>query len=118
MGGIEAALAEHAFEHLFIECLGWDRFCPSITVGVSETQMELTGVAQKRGFAVFVCPSHRTVLANRGLLRDVQRQADSTVLSRTHPDPHLRNAPKTGLAMGHHNSQREPHPAPRTSLLL
>ena len=25
MHEIEAALAEHAFEHLFIECLGWDR---------------------------------------------------------------------------------------------
>ncbi len=25
MGGVVAELAEHAFEHLFIECLGWDR---------------------------------------------------------------------------------------------
>lgn len=74
MGGIEAALAEHAFEHLFIECLGWDRFQTVVTVGGNGAQVELTGVAQKRGFAVFVCPSHRTVLANRGLLRDVQRQ--------------------------------------------
>lgn len=24
MGGVIAALAEHAFEHLFIECLGWN----------------------------------------------------------------------------------------------
>ena len=28
MGGIGACLAEHAFEHLFIECLGWDRKHP------------------------------------------------------------------------------------------
>jgi RNA polymerase sigma factor (sigma-70 family) len=74
MGGIEAALAEHAFEHLFIECLGWDRLGSIVTVGDNGARMELTGVAQKRGFAVFVSPSHRTVLANRGLLRDVQRQ--------------------------------------------
>jgi RNA polymerase primary sigma factor len=79
MGGVEAALAEHAFEHLFIECLGWDRLRSTLTLGHDGAILNLTSVAQKRGFTVFHCPAHRTVLANRKLLRDVQRQ-----LRRTH----------------------------------
>lgn len=74
MGGVVAALAEHAFEHLFIECLGWDRLRADVVVQHDGLQLELAGVAQKRGFTVFHCPAHRTVLANRPLLRDVQRQ--------------------------------------------
>ncbi len=74
MGGIEAAIAEHAFEHLFIECLGWDRVRSTVPVEHRELSVQLTAIAQKRGFTVFLCPTHRTVLANRGLLRDVQRQ--------------------------------------------
>lgn len=74
MGGIDAALAEHAFEHLFIECLGWDRFRAALTVSHGDSSVQLAGVAEKRGFAVFLSFTHRTVLANRGLLRDIQRQ--------------------------------------------
>ena len=71
---IQAALASHAFEHLFIECLGWDHLHAHVAVEINGLVLELNGVAQKRGFAVFTCPTHRTVLANRGLLRDIQRQ--------------------------------------------
>ncbi len=74
MGGVVAALAEHAFEHLFIECLGWDRLRATTAVTRHDVTLHLTTVAQKRGFTVFHCPAHRTVLANRPLLRDVQRQ--------------------------------------------
>ena len=74
MGGVVAALAEHAFEHLFIECLGWDRLRSTTSVTRHDATLHLTTVAQKRGFTVFHCPAHRTVLANRRLLRDVQRQ--------------------------------------------
>ncbi len=74
MGGVVAALAEHAFEHLFIECLGWDRLRATSAVTWHDATLRLTTVAQKRGFTVFHCPAHRTVLANRPLLRDVQRQ--------------------------------------------
>lgn len=74
MGGVIAALAEHAFEHLFIECLGWDRLRATTAVTRNEVTLQLTTVAQKRGFTVFHCPAHRTVLANRPFLRDVQRQ--------------------------------------------
>ena len=39
-----------------------------------DVTLNLTAVAQKRGLTVFVCPTHRTILANRHLLRDIQRQ--------------------------------------------
>lgn len=78
MGGVVAALAEHAFEHLFIECLGWDRLRATTSFAHNGTALNLTSVAQKRGFTVFHCPAHRTVLANRPLLRDVQRQIRRT----------------------------------------
>lgn len=74
MGNVVVALAEHAFEHLFIECLGWDRLRGTTVFTQKEVTLHLTTVAQKRGFTVFHCPAHRTVLANRPLLRDVQRQ--------------------------------------------
>lgn len=78
MGGIEAALAEHAFEHLFIECLGWDRVQAKVSIPLPESEFELTAIAQKRGFTVFLSATHRTVLANRGLLREVQRKLRRT----------------------------------------
>lgn len=78
MGGIVAALAEHAFEHLFIECLGWDRLRGSITATWKETTLELQVIAHKRGFVVLHCSTHRTVLANRRLLREIQRQVRRT----------------------------------------
>ncbi len=74
MGGIGACLAEHAFDHLFIECLGWDRVRSTATVTHRAVTLNLTAVAQKRGLTVFICPTHRTVLANRRLLRDIQCQ--------------------------------------------
>ena len=73
MNLIQILLADHGFEHLFVECLGWDRFRYDLAIGESD-QIQLKGVAQKRGFAVFVCSAHRTVIANRRHLRNVQRQ--------------------------------------------
>lgn len=78
MGGIEAALAEHAFEHLFIECLGWDRVRSEVSVEHRGIRADLSAVAHKRGFTVFLCPAHRTVLADRHLLRGIQRQLRKT----------------------------------------
>jgi RNA polymerase sigma factor (sigma-70 family) len=78
MDGVAAALAEHAYEHLFIECLGWDRLRSATAVTRNDATLHLTAVAQKRGVTVFHCPAHRTVLANRSLLRDVQRQIRRT----------------------------------------
>ena len=50
MGGVVAALAEHAFEHLFIECLGWVRLRSTTAVTRHDATLHLTTVAQKRGF--------------------------------------------------------------------
>jgi hypothetical protein len=69
MGEIEAAMAQHAFKHLFIECLGWDRFSGTVIVVHNGAQVELSAIAGKRGVCVFVCQAHRTVIANRLLLR-------------------------------------------------
>jgi RNA polymerase sigma factor (sigma-70 family) len=66
-------LDRHAFGVLFIEALGWDRFTASLSTFVGDTALELTGIAQKKGVVVFLCRTERTVLANRGLLRQIQR---------------------------------------------
>lgn len=73
MGTIKEPLAKHEFEYLFVECLGWDRFRHDVEIREHDV-IQLKGVAQKRGFAVFVCSAHRTHIANRRYLRNVQRQ--------------------------------------------
>lgn len=70
---IEAALASHSFGELFRH-LGWDRFQASVSVTCGEEQFALQGLAHKRDFAVFLLSTHRTDLADRGLLREIQRQ--------------------------------------------
>ncbi|CAN5266968.1 hypothetical protein BH11PLA2_BH11PLA2_37090 [soil metagenome] len=75
---IQPALASHAFEHLFLEGLGWDRLRAEVVVEHDGQSFPLVGVAHKRSFAVFAGPTHRTVLANRRMLRDIQRQLRKT----------------------------------------
>jgi RNA polymerase sigma factor (sigma-70 family) len=74
MGEIETALAEHAFEHLFIECLGWDRLRSEIILETAQGAASLTAIAQKRGFPILIASAHRTQLADRRSLRDVQKR--------------------------------------------
>ena len=78
MRDIQASLANHAFEHLFIECLGWDRVRSIVSLDVNNAPVKLTAIAQKRGFTVFVARAHRTVFADRQLLRNVQRKIRKT----------------------------------------
>lgn len=79
VGQSEHALADHAFEHLFVECLGWDRArIQGVIVATNHSESQLRPIAQKRGFVVFVCPTHRTVLADRQLLRAMQRAIRKT----------------------------------------
>lgn len=78
MSGVIAALAEHAFKHLFIECLGWDRLHGTLEAVWKETTLQLTAIAHKRGFTVLHCSTHRTVLLNRRILREIQRQVRRT----------------------------------------
>lgn len=71
---IESALDEHAFKRLFIKGLGWDRLRSSVTIRVGHRAIELAGIAQKSGFAVFLCQTERAVMANRDFLRRLQHQ--------------------------------------------
>lgn len=63
-------LASHTFRELFIEVLGWDR-APNTeeNLEVRKRALRFQLVVQKRGLAVLLCEAHRTVLANRQLLR-------------------------------------------------
>ena len=58
---------------MFTECIGWERANATIEITVDEKPIVLQAIAEKRGLAVFHCPVHRTSLANRGLLRRIQR---------------------------------------------
>ena len=59
---------------MFTECLGWERANSTIEVVVDGKPVVLESVAVKRGLVVFLCHVHRTSLANRGLLRRIQRE--------------------------------------------
>ena len=91
MGRIEVALTTHAFEHVRIKCLGWDRFRTIVTAGENGAAMELSGVVQKRHFVVLVSSAHRTVPANRGLLWGVQRQIRSAAVTEMEKAVHESN---------------------------
>ncbi len=74
MQNIEHYLAQHDFETLFIENLGWDRFRSTVVIDVRDRSCTLQAVAQKRGFVVFACQTERALLADRQLLRELQRK--------------------------------------------
>ena len=74
MADIRECLRTHRFERLFIEDLGWDRASGEREIEVDGQSFKFIVIAQKRGFAVLECLTHRTVLAHRGLLRKLQRQ--------------------------------------------
>ena len=72
-------LAEHAFQDLFIESLGWDRSAGTLTVEVRGGQFSFYSIAQKRGFQILHCPVNRVVLFNRTLLRRLQKQISKAI---------------------------------------
>ena len=49
-------LKNFQFEPLFIEELGWDRLNSLLEISVDNRSFNLSAVAHKHGFAVFVCP--------------------------------------------------------------
>lgn len=55
MEAARGRLQAFAFEELFVEELGWNRFGDVVTVTVDDAEYTLTSAAQKRGFVVFVC---------------------------------------------------------------
>lgn len=50
-------LGEFDFQTLFREHLGWDNYQGRLDITVNDAPFVLTGVAEKRGFAAFTCPS-------------------------------------------------------------
>ena len=109
-----AALAAHAFELLFIEGLGWDRFQARLTVSHGGATFELAGIARKCGLVAFLCPAHRTVLANRGLLRGVQRRLRKSyhehILIHACETPRKQVWQWATLLRGAHHVQHREHP--------
>lgn len=73
MDAIAENIADHQFQKLFIEELGWDHTSSAQEIVCDERNFQFEGVAQKRGFLVVHCQTNRVVLANRGLLRKAQR---------------------------------------------
>lgn len=76
MRGIEAAIVEHAFQHLFIECLGWDRVqITDVSMTLGDSQFTLQAIAQKAWV-----PGHR-------LLHASHRACESTTASSSATNP-------------------------------
>ncbi len=75
---VRRCLKAFDFDTLFREHLGWDRAHETVSISTAEHEFSLQAIAQKRGFTVFLSASHRTVLAHRRLLRDVQRRLRKT----------------------------------------
>ena len=62
------------FKNLFIE-LGWDNFNEKKFVKITDEKFELEGVAQKKGFAVFVChPGSNSKLPTKDIRRKIDRE--------------------------------------------
>lgn len=74
MAAFVQRLADHRFAEFFREELGWDRAHGVIGLDVDGRRLEFVAVAEKRGFQVLHCPTHRRVLINRALLRRAQAQ--------------------------------------------
>lgn len=71
---LEECIKQHRFKELFIDDLGWDNFSSTQELEIQDGRIRLESVAEKRGLRVFCCKLHRTSLANRGLLRRIQKQ--------------------------------------------
>jgi len=74
MVDLQELIHAHRFEELFIEGLGWDRATGDKEIDLDGQRFEFRVIAQKRGFAILECMTHRTILAHRGLLRKLQRE--------------------------------------------
>ncbi len=71
---LEMLIKEHRFKEIFIDELGWDNFSSIQELKIQDLRIQIEAVAEKRGLRVFCCKLHRTMLANRGLLRIIQKQ--------------------------------------------
>jgi len=70
---IRKHLRDHALRELFIDELGWDRVAVQFEMSLETEVFSFEALASKRGLMALSCSVHRTILANRGLLRQLQR---------------------------------------------
>ncbi len=70
---IQRFLCDHALRELFIDELGWDHVSAEFELSLEDEVFRFETLASKRGFMALACEVHRTVVANRGLLRHLQR---------------------------------------------
>ncbi len=82
MDSIAKYLGLHRFRPLFIDRLGWDLAAGVDELTLGEQTVVIKTIAQKRGFRVVHCETNRVTLADRGLLRKVQRRLGTHVIWR------------------------------------
>ena len=70
-------LKQRKLQQLFLEHLGWDHHNGQLTVSVDGQTYTLTAVAQKRGFAVYTCP---TIPDRNTRLKKYAEQVKGTLL--------------------------------------
>jgi len=70
---IKACLAEHAFQGLFIEELGWDQAPGELPISLDGRVYCFKSIAEKRGLRVLVCAIDRHDIKNRTLLQRLQK---------------------------------------------
>ena len=70
---IKDYLRDHALRELFIDELGWDRVTVKFDLTLEAELFTFEALASKRGLMALSCAVHRTILANRHLLRQLQR---------------------------------------------
>ena len=73
MPAVAELLRRHAFAELFRQ-LGWDRAGGAAVVSSPDGEVSFCAVAQKRGLVVLHACAPRTLLSDRGALRDAQRR--------------------------------------------
>jgi RNA polymerase sigma factor (sigma-70 family) len=74
MGDIETALATHRFEHLFLECLGWNGARDDVALECRGVNLTVAAIARQGSITVSLCSANRQLLADDGLLRELQRE--------------------------------------------
>src|SRR5687768_7595805 len=57
VNAVRRCLKSFDFSTLFREHLGWDKHQAQLEIPIDGKSIQLTAVAQKRGFAAYICPT-------------------------------------------------------------
>src|SRR5258707_1091637 len=72
---VRQCLKTFDFATLFREQLGWDKHQSQLPITIDDTTYQLTALAQKRGFAAYLCPN----IPNRATRLKIDHQVTKTV---------------------------------------